>query len=131
MDFDWGGFGNLFSGLAGLGNFGMNLYGLFNHPQMPQAPQQMPFDFSKLVMPQFNFEFPDFSEMFAGMQPDRTPQMKNMMAAASSARKQMQASGVYSGGAVTQDALRSLYGQDDPSLFDEAWKLYGSQYGLT
>ncbi len=135
MGFDFGSIIQNLLALGQLGGMGFGFWNMFNKPsQQQQQPQMgMPAGYSP---PQMSIEMPDMSEWFAGLQEmlqpqqDRTPMLKNLASSAAQARKGLQAQGVYSGGAITPDALASLMQLENPADLTEAWKLYGDQYGL-
>lgn len=140
---DWSWIRELIGGIGQLGNLGLNAYGMFNKPKMPSytppppQPQPMPM-----------FEMPDMGPWFEAMnqqmmaqqqmqqqmmtefmnQPPPQappPDYKSIARGYLGTKNNMAERGLYSGGAVTPEALAAIMGIDDPQLIYDALKNQG------
>lgn len=118
---NWGG---LLGGLSQLGNLGLNIYGAFNQPKIPQMPQQQMAPPQMPPMPMFTFAFPEMPQP-EPFDPFSAGNLKNVARGALGAKSNLQARGVYDGGAVTPEALAALLGIDDPDVVYQALQQYG------
>lgn len=140
---DWGA---ILSGFASLGNLGLNIWGAFNQPKMPSFTPPPPPQPVQQPMPMF--EMPDMSPWFEAMNQQMSQQLAMQQSLAQQVLNQpppaapppdyegiarnyrlsksnMAERGLYSGGAITPEALAALMGIDDPQQIYDALKNQG------